>query len=96
MKEFTLKNREEDWITFHIPDEKGKLKSYKVPVRNSLTLGEVASMQADLEAGARAFFEKYLGADVFNNLRVDQFREMVREWAAASDKAENGPELGES
>ena len=89
MAEYTLREREADWLTLHIGEN-----SYRIPLTTSITLGEANSVRTP--EGVIAFFQKYVGEDVINSLTVDQFKEMTDAWKSASDKAKEGPGLGES
>ena len=83
MKEFTLKKKESDFFKLNIGEE-----SYLIPLARSLTFEEINKLQ-DKE-NVVEFFRKYLGADVFNALTVDQFEIVCREWQKANDMTANG------
>ena len=93
MKEFTLKKKESDFFKLNIGEE-----SYLIPLARSLTFEEINKMQ-DKE-NVVEFFRKYLGADVFNALTVDQFEIVCREWQKANDMNADGEDeditMGES
>lgn len=83
MKEFTLKKKESDFFKLNIGDE-----SYLIPLARSLTFEEINRMQE--KENVVEFFKKYLGAEVFNALTVDQFEIVCREWQKANDMTSNG------
>ena len=93
MKEFTLKKKESDFFKLNIGEE-----SYLIPLARSLTFEEINKMQ-DRE-NVVEFFKKYLGAEVFNALTVDQFEIVCREWQKANDMTSVGEDeditMGES
>lgn len=93
MKEFTLKKKETDFFKLNIGE-----KSYLIPLARSLTFEEINRMQE--RKNVVEFFKKYLGADVFNALTVDQFEIVCREWQIANDMTSDGEDeditVGES
>ena len=93
MKEFTLKPKETDYFKLNIGD-----KSYLIPLARSMTFEELNNMKS--RKNIVEFFEKHLGADVFNALTVDQFEIVCREWQKANDMKTDGEDeditMGES
>lgn len=93
MKEFTLKQKEADYFKLNIGD-----KSYLIPLARSLTFEEINGLKTKKDIVR--FFEKYLGADVFNALTVDQFEAVCHEWQKANDMTADGEDeditMGES
>lgn len=83
MKEFTLKKKESDFFKLNIGEE-----SYLIPLARSLTFEEISRMQN--KKNVVDFFKKYLGAEVFNALTVDQFETICREWQKANDTRADG------
>ena len=93
MKEFTLKQKEADYFKLNIGD-----RSYLIPLARSLTFEELNGMKS--KKNVVDFFEKHLGAEVFNALTVDQFETICREWQKANDTKADGEDeditMGES
>lgn len=78
MKEFTLKDREADFLKLNIGDE-----SFNIPLATSMTLEEAHSM--DTMDGAISFFKKYIREDVANSLSLLNYRDIITAWREASE-----------
>lgn len=85
--ELTLKRNEVEALKVTIDG-----KSYNIPLGTSLKRKELAKLNK--EDAALAFFEKYLGADVMDDLTVGEIREIILAWSKATEEA-SGVKLGE-
>ena len=79
---FILPEREKDIFELTINGE-----SFPIPVRNSMTLGEVqAVINKDGTInlwGAFDFFRAYVRPEVLDLMTIDDFKDIVNEWAKA-------------
>ncbi len=89
MKEFTLTKKEPDYFKLNIGED-----SFLIPLARSCTLEEADAIQT--REGTLAFFRKYLGDRVFEQLTVDQLETVAGEWLKANKKAGEGESVGES
>lgn len=88
MNEFTLKDREPDWLTLNIGEH-----SYKIPLATCIPYEE--AKKVDTIDGTVEFLRQYIDADVADKLSLFDFRDILNEWKAASEKSAKAP-LGES
>ncbi len=86
MTEFTLNKREEDSLKLNIGEE-----SFLIPLATSLTLAEASTM--DTMDGAIAFFRKYIREEVADALTLFNYRDIIKAWKDASQKAMQAGEL---
>lgn len=86
MTEFTLNKREEDSLKLNIGEE-----SFLIPLATSLTLSEASTM--DTMDGAIAFFRKYIREEVADALTLFNYRDIIKAWKDASQKAMQAGEL---
>lgn len=91
MKEFTLKNREEDTLKLNIGEN-----SYQIPLATSMTIDEALKMETT--EGAIEFFKKYIGSEVADTLTIANYTDIILAWRAASKESAHigGANLGES
>ena len=59
-------------------------KIYKVPLGTSLKRQELAEIRS--EEGGNKFFEKHLGADLWNDLTVGEQRQITQAWSDATQE----------
>ena len=68
-------------------------KTYKVPLADSLTMGELRALK-DGDDDGFAFFGRYLSDEVVSALTLEDFKELNAMWKKASQEA-SGIDLGE-
>lgn len=91
MKEFTLKNREDDWFTLNIGEH-----SYKIPLMTCIPYEDVRkAMSMD---GFVEFAKKYIDEETAATLSMFDYSEIAKMWSDFSKESakERGIELGES
>lgn len=72
-------------------DIEGKI--YKVPLGTMLKRDELLKLQGD--EASNAFFEKYIGKALWNDLNVGEQRQIANAWSEATRKDSDGMEPGE-
>lgn len=85
--ELTLNRREREVLVVNIEDKK-----FSIPLGTSLKRKEVAKLNKDEEV--MKFFEKYLGAEVMDDLTVGEIKSIIDAWTKATQES-SGVSLGE-
>ena len=88
MAEFTLKRLEKKTLKLNIGEE-----SYQIPLLGSLTFKEAKNL--DTQEGTYAFVKKYIPDKVLDNLKVEEYNQIVAIWKDESQK-HAGKNPGES
>lgn len=81
MREFTLKNKEPDFLKLNIGEE-----SFEIPLATSMTMEEARCMET--MDGAISFFNKYISSDIANALTLRNYRDIIVAWREASEAAQ--------
>lgn len=87
MPELTLKKHEIECLTVKIGDS-----AYNIPLGNSLKFKELKKLSDNDEI--IKFFEKYLGAEVMDELTAGDLKAIIEAWSDATQKA-SGAKMGE-
>ena len=88
MREFTLQPKEEQTLKINIGEE-----SFVIPLGGSMTRKELASL--DTQEGTYSFFRKYIPKAILEQLKMDDYNQIVNIWLEETAKA-SGKKLGES
>ncbi len=80
MTEFTLKRHEAKTLKINIDD-----KSYFIPLSGSMKPKEVAKL--DTVEATLAFMQKFIPAEVLDELTQDEYNDIVKAWGEASKEA---------
>ena len=89
MPELTLNRKKIEVLKINIED-----KTYSVPLGFSLKRKELAKL--DKEDEVMKFFEKHIGAEVWNDLTIGEQKQIIDAWAKATqEEADGGQKLGE-
>lgn len=87
MPELTINRKEVEVLKVNIED-----KSFSIPLGTSLKRKELAKLKTENEV--MAFFEKYLGKELMDDLSVGELKQIIDAWSEATKKA-GGASLGE-
>lgn len=63
-------------------------KTYLIPLGTSLKVKELSKL--DKQDAVMAFFEKYLGKEIMDELSVDDFTAIAEAWSKATEEANGG------
>lgn len=91
MREFTLKQREPDYLKLNIGEE-----SFNIPLATDLTMEEAESMQTT--EGTINYFKKHIPEEIANTFTIRNWTDLINEWKNASQDARDlgGVSPGES